>query len=452
MTKKKPGQKEAPETTERAVTPKAPVKRKRAAKSAAPDGDKQADDSEAPDANTRADIAEPPVPVVRTREQHRLALKRKVRMMYDLQRLRLQAGGRTLKRPTKPDSEERVEIFLHEVDLAILETRTKELLKVEKAALRDVQEHLETLPFYQNVLSDKVRYRGIGPTMAGVIMSEFDIYRSDTVSKMWSFAGLISKPAFRCKKCFALLTEDADGQGRRAQLELERQTAVKIVTEKRAKLAGIESGEVEPEDGATIDQARATALAEFDLAIGVASRLKNEVERVALGTFVHRGGKVPKGCKDPVSRDETKSSGEAQRPTKGVKLPYNAFLRVKLVGVLGPVLIKSGSPWRKVYDDRKLRTQSMGWGKNDGHRHQDAIRYMIKYLLMDIHSKWREHEGLLVREPYSVEKLGMAPHSSEPVKIPKPARSREDMDDETDGEESYVDDIAAELEQLEATE
>lgn len=441
MTKKKPDPSATPEAEAQAGAKKKPVKQKRAAKSAAPVDEKQATMEAAPVPAERADIAEPPVPVVRTREQHRLALKRKVRMMYDLQRLRLQAGGRTLKRPTKPDSEERVEIFLHEVDLAILETRTKELLKVERAALRDVQEHLETLPFYQNVLSDKVRYRGIGPTMAGVIMSEFDIYRSDTVSKMWSFAGLISKPAFRCKTCFTLLTEDADGTDRRAGLEIDRQAAVADVTLARSRLHDVLG------DPATI----ATYQAQLDMAVGKATRLKNEVERVALGTFMHRG-KVPKGCKDPVGRDETVASGEAQRPTKGVKLPYNSFLRVKLVGVLGPVLIKSGSPWRKTYDDYKLRLQSKGWGKNDGHRHQASIRYMIKMLLMDIHKRWREAEGLSVREPYSVEKLGMAPHSSDVVKPARVERSENWDDDQEPEGDAYEADVAAELEHLDAIE
>jgi hypothetical protein len=99
-------------------------------------------------------------------------------------------------------------------------------------------------------------------------------------------------------------------------------------------------------------------------------------------------------------------SGQAQRPTKGEKLPYNAFLRTKLCGVLGPVMLKVGSPWKKVYDDYKHRISTAGKGRSDAHRHMMAVRYMIKALLIDIHRDWRTSEGLPVRPSYHEEKQG----------------------------------------------
>jgi hypothetical protein len=320
--------------------PAKPAKKKRARKTdAPPDIASEPEAQDAPAADKRAENPAPPEPVTRTPQQHRLALKRKVRMFYDLQRLRMQAAGRTLARPTKPGEEERVEIFLHEVDLAILETRAKDLRRVEREALRDVEAHLQALPFFVQVLSDKTLYKGIGPTMAGVIMAEFDIHRSDTVSKMWAFAGLHTEPAERCRHCFTLV--DAE-------------------------------------------------------------------------SFKHIG-KTPKACMEAgreyvVLEADRLKSGKSPRPKKGEKLPYNAWLRTKLVGVLGAVLLKVGSPWRKTYDDYKHRLESKGWGKNPGHRHQASIRYMVKMLLLDIHRRWRLHEGLVLRPPYSEEKLGMAPH------------------------------------------
>jgi hypothetical protein len=44
------------------------------------------------------------------------------------------------------------------------------------------------------------------------------------------------------------------------------------------------------------------------------------------------------------------------------------------------------------------------------HRHNMALRYMVKMLLIDIHREWRRSLGLSVRPPYSEEKLGMPPH------------------------------------------
>jgi hypothetical protein len=277
----------------------------------------------------------------RTPDQSRLALKKKVRMLYDLQRVRIQVAGRTYKRA------EGVAIDLNEIDIAILELRANNLKKSETEALGDVKDHLKTISFYNKVLSDKVKYKGVGPTMAGVILSEFDIVKATTASKFWAFAGLKSIPCKRCAECHSPLTE-----------------------------GGI------------------------------------------VYTFGH-----PKGSKCKQATSATPpvyDSGKAQKPTKGEKLPYNAWLRTKLVGVLGPVLLKVGSPWRKFYDDYKQRLISKQWGMSDGHRHNAAIRYMIKMLLAEIWGEWRAHEGLPGRVPYAEEYLGHK-HQDSAQAVTRPA-------------------------------
>ncbi len=296
------------------------------------------------------DPATLPEPKTGDREpgQDRLALKKKVRYFYDLQRLRLQVGGRLTKRP------EGSTIDLHTYDVALLEKRMEELRGVERVALGDVEAHLKTIPFYRDVLTDKSRFKGVGPTMAGVILSEFDINRQENVSQMWSFAGLAPVAARRCKTCSTLVELNEDGLFKH----------VKPFTPK-----------AKPGEEAKPKEDRACPDAKFSITL-----------------------------------EKTFESGKAMRPTKGEKLPYNAFLKTKLVGVLGPVMLQVGSPWRKCYDDYKHRKVSGGWGRSDAHRHQAAIRYMIKMLLLEIWREWRTFEKLSVREPYSVEKLGMAPH------------------------------------------
>ncbi len=264
----------------------------------------------------------------RTKEQSQLALKKKVRMFYDLQRLRMQCAGRINKKP----AEGVPEVELHEIDKVILEARAKNLLESEKFALKDVEAHLKDLPIYQ-ILLEKPRFKGLGPTMAGVILAEFTIEREDTVSKMWSFAGLAPVPARRCKGCNTVLDE---------------------VTHPGAELPS--------------------------------------------------GYKHKKGVKK-CDATETYASAKAMRPTKGEKLPYNSFLKTKLIGVLAPCLLKCNSPWRKFYDEYKHRKESAGWGVSDGHRHNAAMRFMIKQLLIEIHREWRAIEGLPVREPYKEEYL-----------------------------------------------
>lgn len=277
----------------------------------------------APRKKPPTDIPAQPSSDERSREQSRLALRKKVKMFYDLQALRLQTNGRTHERPDVTP------ITLHEADVKVLAARGNDLERAEKEALKDIEDHLQTVPMFNQVLSDKVRFRGIGPTMAGVILAEFDIYKEDTPSKMWAFAGLRPMPAHRCTKCHSVV-EIGEKHGTFAVAKCER--------------AGV----------------------------------------VMLDTGVYE-------------------SGKAQRPIKGEKLAYNAWLRMKLVGVLGPVLLKLNSPWRKHYDDYKHRKTSAEWGRNDGHRHQASIRYMVKMLLQEIWREWRKVEGLPVRDPYAVE-------------------------------------------------
>jgi hypothetical protein len=44
------------------------------------------------------------------------------------------------------------------------------------------------------------------------------------------------------------------------------------------------------------------------------------------------------------------------------------------------------------------------------HRHQMAIRYIVKIFLIDLHVAWRQMEGLPLSQPYHVAKLGMRDH------------------------------------------
>lgn len=311
--------------------------------------------------------ANPPV------KQRLFALRRFVENFYDLQEQRIQTAGRT--QPKAVGSE----IVLYQEDLQRLERQAKSLEKAEKDALSDVKWSLDSISFYKDVLSDKVKYRGIGPTMAGVILSSFDIWREETPSQMWSFAGLAPIPCYRCKEC---------------------------------------QSPVDP-----VDEGNPS------------SGFKHFKPRVGESAI-----KCSKS-KEIIKVTEAFESGKAAKPKAGEKLKYNKWLRTKLVGVLGPILLKSKSPWTEFYYNYKTRKASAGWGRNDGHRHQAAIRYMIKMLLLDIWVNWRTHEGLTVRKPYAEEKLGIVHH---PKPEPKPEQAAEGDGDPQDHAR-----IAAEMELLE---
>lgn len=281
--------------------------------------------------------------IERTEIQDREGLRKKVRMFYDIQRLRLQTGGRGMP---KADG---AEIQLHEHDVEVLDLRADELGAAEERCLKDVEDHLRDSDLYAMLRKDE-RFKGIGPTLWGVILSEFDIRREDNASKMWSFAGLAPVPARRCKACHGVVSEK-DGAG--------------FVHVRRP--APRKPGEAEPVDGESKAKCPAGAL---------------------------------------LTEDKTYASARAARPTRGEKLPYNAWLRSKLIGVMGPCLLKANSPMRKFYDDYKHRKQSAGWGMSDGHRHNAAVRYMVKMVLLEVWKLWRGHLGLEIRPPYQEQYLG----------------------------------------------
>jgi hypothetical protein len=99
-------------------------------------------------------------------------------------------------------------------------------------------------------------------------------------------------------------------------------------------------------------------------------------------------------------------TGKAVRRKRGEKANWNPFLKTKMVGVLADCFLRSGSSYKKLYDDYKHRWQSEGKGESDGHRHNAAKRYMIKIFLLDLYNTWRQLEGLPIREPYAAEFLG----------------------------------------------
>jgi len=187
-----------------------------------------------------------------------------------------------------------------------------ELEDQEKTHFRRLGNILKDYPIYNNFLAGVV---GVGPAMAGVIISEIDITKAEYPSSIHKYAGLdVAK----------------DGQGR--------------------------------------------------------SRRKEHLED---SEYVDADGVV-----------QTK---------KGIT--FNPFLKTKLVGVLGSSFIKQSPDkckYRKVYDDYKHRLENMDAHKekSKGHRHNMAVRYMIKMFLIDLYNEWRKLEGLPVAPTYTEAKLG----------------------------------------------
>ena len=98
------------------------------------------------------------------------------------------------------------------------------------------------------------------------------------------------------------------------------------------------------------------------------------------------------------------------KPAKRVGITFNPFLKTKLTGVLGPCLIKANSdPYRAIYNGYKARLENHPKWKDTtkAHRHNAAIRYMIKRFMCNLYAIWRHLERLPVSDEYAVAKLGI---------------------------------------------
>tara|TARA_R100000963_G_scaffold31645_1_gene23054 strand:+ start:798 stop:1661 length:864 start_codon:yes stop_codon:yes gene_type:complete len=106
--------------------------------------------------------------------------------------------------------------------------------------------------------------------------------------------------------------------------------------------------------------------------------------------------------------DDTYLDAEGKEQTKK-SITFNPFLKTKLIGVLGSSFIKTGGYYRTVYDNYKERLAHMPAHeeKSKGHRHNMAVRYMVKRFLVDLYVAWRKLEGLPVASEYSEGKLGI---------------------------------------------
>ena len=97
-------------------------------------------------------------------------------------------------------------------------------------------------------------------------------------------------------------------------------------------------------------------------------------------------------------------NGEREKPIKGEVLHYNKRLKTSCYKV-GSSFLKSNSPYRQIYDNAKeYYENNRDWTKL--HRHNAAMRKMIKVWLSHLWEVWRKLEGLPTRNIYAEGKLG----------------------------------------------
>jgi hypothetical protein len=217
------------------------------------------------------------------------------------------------------------------------------LKSLEKEALKEVKRLLKGLPIYETWLKNQ---KGCGPTLSGVIATEVAMLLPRT-------------------------PEDVEALEEDPEWALESKTDQEMLF--RKALPATRTRRIFVRDNVLVEDVCPTISA----------------------LWSYSGLAV-----DP-------ATGKAKRRKRGVQCNWNTFLQTKLVGVLGPCLLKANSPWREHYDNKKHQRESANWGTSKLHRHNDAVRYMIKMFLAGLWNHWRDLEGLPKPAPYAEAKLGV---------------------------------------------
>lgn len=244
----------------------------------------------------------------------RETIRQLVRIKYDYQDMRIRTSNRlALKKDDTAQDREAPDLPAVDImELVDIKNLTKDLeAKIDKG----IAKCLKGNPVYEGFLKG---VKGVGPVMAGVLLSEIDLEKATTVSKIWQYAGL--NPS---------------------------------MVRGRKKVVGM----------------------------------------MMLTDTMVRG----------------------DRKTAGFAIPYNPFLKTKLLGVLADSFIKHKSPYTEHYYNMKSRLEQSSkefkegrkWSEESkAHRDLAARRYMIKMFLADYYSCGRAILGLEVRPPYQEEYLG----------------------------------------------
>ncbi len=384
-------------------------------------------------------------------QQNTSALRPLVRGSYDLQKLRIQMGNRLAAQirgkmgivnakpgvEKTPDEEEKQNInMLNEImksykrltdglvekgralptvkkfvgdaiisDYAelVLVEQYVQLVANEEDSFKRLGKVLEGIPIYDEFLSV---VDGIGPQMAAIIISEIDINNTIYPSGLHKYAGLDT----------VTVGHYIDDKGK------------EVTVTGREIWAHYEN----------IGENEDMYINGHKVTFSCVGRSKQDV------------------CL--VERDYTAKDGTTK--TK-LSITFNPFLKTKLVGVLGPSFLKVSkvfvdnermstanrlelakskgfdpktvdkhqlnakvveflrmvgmdireelSPYAKIYYDyrNRLYLNPVHNDKTDRHKHNMAIRYMVKMFLNDLYAIWRELHNLPVSETYEVAKLGL---------------------------------------------
>jgi len=253
-------------------------------------------------------------------------------------------------------------------------------VEAEKMQVKAIEDALESFPIWAQWLKG---VNGCGTLMSGAIISEIDITKCNNPSSIICYAGLDVVITYDDEG--NILTEE--GRGRKSH-----HLVPKVYVNREGK------------------ETHTVGLSHNPM-------IKSKMIGVLAGCFLKRKGvysKVYYDYKNRINNMPKHQSGyyiieiNADKKQVGTVLSERTLTSEELKKQCIKMNKALGKGAEPIYTIRNL-------GKSDKHRHNMAMRYMIKEFLYDLWYVWRTLEGLPIRPRYSEEKLGIV--HSEPCRV-----------------------------------
>ncbi len=278
------------------------------------------------------------------------------------------------------------------------------LVNDEKAHFSRLKDVLKGIPIYDTFLTN---VKGVGPAIAGIIISEIDITKAEYPSSLAKYAGLDVVIVGRYT--------DAEGKEKfvpQTSIELfyaENSADAVMMAEGKypVSIGGIgrsrrdfclEDREYEKKDG-TKAMRRSITFNPF---------LKTKLIGVLGTSFLRTGTSIVDGKKCGVAKRYEMAVKEGFNPDGHNEDLMDEIVCEYLRGQ-GHEVIVEPSHYGQIYYNYRNRLDNSPHHdeKTDAHKHNMAIRYAVKQFLYDLYDAWRKLEGLPVSLPYAEAKLGL---------------------------------------------
>lgn len=318
-----------------------------------------------------------------------------------------------------------------------------DILSTETDAFKNLKKALDGIPIYDEFLS---KVDGIGPALAGMILSEIDITKAQYPSSLHVYAGLDVVYV-------GVYTDDKGVEHVLKPYEIDtfyetHDTDVEFLAEGKYKIRYEMRGRSNKE-WALVDREykAADGTIKTRKSITYNPKLKTKLVGVAMSSFLKRNYFLVDGEK------MTKKDRLALAMKEGLELNDIEDVETQVTNCLRlhHKVEKMMSPYAKAYYDYRVRLNNRdnadldrleyefthnpeyrGWTEEmkeeqrkkirhtENHKHRMACRFAIKLFLNDLYRVWRKLEGLFVNPTYEEVKLGKAHRKDGVMGIPAP--------------------------------